>query len=118
MIIRGATLDEINGAMEITSSLFRGNVMYNRYPTPLGRAFRVTLRVKSSRGPGHRYSFSRRRLVSACWHVHGVFFDHLPRGATILTGRGYYYPGSDWEDFDIGSIAEPFYISEACECSW
>ena len=115
MIIRGATEREIYEALETANLKFEGNLAFDRiYPEDEG--FRLTLRVKDSKGPGHRIGFSGRRLVRACWHAHGTFFDALPTTATIRTGRRVIHPGDAWEDFNIGSIIYPFYYSEACEC--
>ena len=97
MIVKGVDRDAIDRALARANSIFDGNVIYNREPEPLNNRndrWRVTLRVRDSKGPGHRLGFGRAwgkkpaRLVSACWHVHGVFFDSILRqGGTIQTGQ-------------------------------
>ena len=123
------TMSDLQRALEKVNEKYEGNIAFNRLDT---RGF--TLRVTDSKGPGHRLGFppykgsgmgndwdKRKRMVSACWHVHGDFFDALfeinynaritSRGKTIDSGQG------NWEDFDIGSIMCPYYASEACECN-
>lgn len=39
--------------------------------------FNVTLKVKNSRLSGARRSYTGRRLISACWHVHADFLEEL-----------------------------------------
>ena len=133
MIVRGATREELGKALELVNVKYQGNVSWNRRPEKVGKGFRLTLRVKDSKGPGHRLGYTsgslyfakthdeevkfsrRRRLVSACWHIHGDFFEALPPDAKIITGRGVVRPGQ-WPDYDIGSMLNPQMISEACEC--
>ena len=132
MIVRGATMEELDKALELVNVKYQGNVCWNRRPEKVGRGFRLTLRVKDSKGLGHRLGstgpiffaknhdeevkFSKRkRLISACWHIHGDFFEALPLDAKIITGRGIVKPG-EWPDYDIGSMLNPQMMSEACEC--
>jgi hypothetical protein len=128
MQISSVTRADLDNAIHrINSVYYQNNVMFNNIKVMNNAATRwqVTLRVKSSKGPGHRLGFSsggtQRRLVSACWHVHGRFFEALPKGTKIRTGRdgpSVMVVGEDSlrPDFNIGSIMYPMYMSEACEC--
>lgn len=62
---------------------------------------------------------------SACWHVHGDFFDILldlnakiviSAGAKKIYKNEYGQTVGNWEDWNIGSVVHPIYYSEACEC--
>ena len=133
--IRNATKDQIERALNEINKKYSGNIQFNRFDykdTNRGPRAQVTLKVKDSHGPGaHRgltYNddmifVKGRRTVSACWHVHGHFFDALfklaPRadvvsrlhGRRIITAHN-----GNLEDFDIGSMTSPFYASDACDC--
>ena len=122
MYIVGATLDDINNALAKTNEQYNNNICYNHFPelvctTREGKPkYRLTLRVKNSKGEGARRGYTGRRLISACWHVHGTFFDNLPPTTTIITAGGTTHPGTEWQDRNIGSILHPLFFSEACDC--
>lgn len=116
MLIRNVSLLDLETALGDTNDAFENNVIWNRSPEPVGKGFRLTLRVKDSKGAGARRSNAGRRLVSACWHVHGTFFDNLPEGAAIRTGEITVHPHEDWQDRNIGSMFQPLMHSDACEC--
>ncbi len=129
MIIKHTTKEELDKALEKINEKYDGNVVYNAIEdlkTVKSPSYRVTLKVKDSTKAGHRLGFSlttkgnRRRMVSACWHVHGDFFDALleiNEDVIIKTGdKSVDKTGGNWQDWNIGSICEPFYYSEACDC--
>jgi len=127
MLIIGV-LDEsdIRTALMNANVQFGGNLEFKRFDhagkTRHGEnKFTVTLTVKDSRKPGSRRSTSGRRIAAACWHAHGRFFDALPGTTRIVTSCGQNgtlntYPGVPWNDFNIGSLYQPMYMSEACDC--
>lgn len=121
--------DALSYALAQVNKRFSDNIIWNRPPEPLnrkGRTFRFTLRCVSSAAPGHRrsiphYNIPARRMVSACWHVHGTFFDalleHTPEAA-IHTTQGVIRDGEgNWRDYNIGSVIYPVNASEACDCA-
>jgi hypothetical protein len=133
MIARNCSIKDLEQALKDTNVSYDNNVTWNRKPEKVGTGFRFTLRVKDSKKPGHRLAQSSgNRMVSACWHVHGDFFDNLLSenpAAVVLTGaKGHriYADGVDkngdpevignWKDYQIGSMANPLMFSEACEC--
>ena len=119
--IRNVSREELEQALDRTNLKFGGNVRWNRLDkagkTLLGGSkFKVTLKVNDSRKLGAKLGYQGRRTVSACWHVHGTFFDSLPSGVEIVTMGKKKYAGDAWEDYDLGSQAYPMRFSEACEC--
>ena len=121
MLIK-ATREQIQDALDRANEEFDGNLMFNNF-TPVGRQYRVTLRVKDSHGLGARLGYyhtakgNQRRLISACWHAHGTFFNNMPKGTSIrVTRLGIIYSGKPWQDRNIGSIMYPLYFSDACDC--
>lgn len=86
----------------------------------------LRLSVRSSRGPGARRSHSGRRMAAACWHAHrdvlAELFNQVP-DATVRTALATYRGRDgflDWFELtgatNIGSIAEPMRMDEACDC--
>ena len=119
-MIINATQKELQTALDKANESFDGNLQFNNFQRLSDTRYRVTLRVKDSHGKGARLGFphfgKQRHLISACWHAHGTFFDALPEGTKIMTRGNTTYAGDPWQDFDIGSMIHPYYMSEACEC--
>lgn len=144
MLIKNVTRQELEQALGRVNRVYDGNVTWNncKYIGKTrqgGEKWRVTLWIKDHTKAGHRLGpcglmgyDPRRRLHSACWHVHGDFFDALldiaPR-AYIITSQSHIYRSDkydacvweytvmgNWQDFNIGSRAYPVYASEACDC--
>ena len=117
-----ATAEDLREALKAVNELYNDNIMFKRLD---GKIF--TLRVKDSKGAGARrgYNFTksgeRRRLISACWHVHGDFFEALfkvnPRAVVHAGRRKITAEGGNWQDWNIGSLITPLYHSEACDCA-
>ena len=125
MIARKTTVDELNQALNIVNAKYDNNVEFRDIHRN-GSAIRFTLKVKDSKKAGHRLGFqknkngNRRRINSACWHVHGDFFDTLfninPQATIRSRGNLITTNGGNWIDDNIGSMMEPLYFSEACDC--
>jgi len=120
MIAKNVTKEELEQALDSINVLYDNNVCWNRPPEKKGRGWLFTLRVHSSKGPGHRLGYTGRRMASACWHVHGEFFDALLKinpDAVITTCRHTINSaGGNWADYNIGSQWRTLYASAACEC--
>ncbi len=130
MIIKHATEQGIRDALQATQAQFDQNLEF-RENTPerkSSHSFRVRLGVKSSHGKGagisQRYYLDgtchAKHLVSACWHVHGRFFEHLfhvcPVAIVYARGNRITDTEGNWEDYNVGSIMFPVYASESCAC--
>jgi hypothetical protein len=112
----------IRDALEQSNKEFDDNLIFKRFEF-IGQTrdktdkYRVTLTVKSSKEKGGRIGHSGKRVAAACWHAHGTFFDNLPVGTEIIVGNSNkIYAGDRWVDTNIGSVYNPLYYSEACEC--
>jgi len=125
MIISNCTKKDIDQALDITNQEFNNNIRLNNYQqlSGTGLRHRVTLRVKDSHGSGAHLSrymepfgHKPRRTISACWHVHGTFFDALPYGTKIYTGGKLHMAGDLWDNFNIGSTIYPIFASDSCNC--
>jgi hypothetical protein len=128
-MITNATRDQLEKALTEVNSKYGGNVKWNREPEPEGKRYRFTLRVISSKGPGHSRGLLYKgfnegfglgkRLPSACWHVHGDFFDALlvNDGIYIISrGNRIDKDGGNWNDFNCGSQMYPVYAASKCDC--
>lgn len=131
MLAKNTTIEQLEKALQTINQRYDNNIYWNRAPEPIGKQIRFTLRVKSSKGKGAKLSYSAysntRRTSSACWHVHGDFFDALleiePKA--IITSKGnllkIYRDNTgtiqgNWRDWNVGSIAFPVMYSESCLC--
>lgn len=115
--------ENLQKALDTVNKAYDNNIEFNNFQRLSDNRYRVTLRVKSSHGKGARLGFyqnpntgNRKHLISACWHVHGEFFDALPEGTRIQTGTIVTYPGAIWQDRNIGSLMNPLMFSDACDC--
>jgi len=95
MLARNCKEADLQWALVKTNESFGDNVQF-RSMERKGNAIRFTLRVASSKGPGHARTSgckggSPRRSIWACWHVHGEFFSHLLKVApkvVIISNTG------------------------------
>jgi hypothetical protein len=63
-------------------------------------------------------------MISACWHVHGDFFDALfkiqPNAVVQVSAggetRNITIDGGNWQDMNIGSEVYPLMMSTLCGC--
>lgn len=120
------TSNDLQSALVKVNQKYDGNIKFNP-DSDLPKRF--TLRV-NGKGKGDAYSGSylmgmdwtkKRRTGSACWHVHGDFFDALfninsdakvyAQSNTITKDHG------NWQDFNVGSDYYPAYASKCCECN-
>lgn len=123
MIARNSTGYELTKALEIINQKYNNNVIFNREPENISsNSVRFTLKVKNSSEIGARRGFipRGRKMTSACWHVHGDFFEALlsinPKAVIKAGPKTIDINGGNWQDWNIGSIMQPMYYSEACEC--
>lgn len=92
-----------------------------------GYGFRGRIRTVSSREIGSRRSWSGRRMPAACWHanrdVMRAIFAKYPH-AVITTAMARYegaagfestYPGT--ANVNIGSMMQPAYMPDLCDCA-
>ena len=128
MVVKNITSKQLTEAVAELNTSYDNNIRFNNREVlnNKGTRHRFTIRVKDSRGTGSKLGHSRningehRRTNSACWHTHGDLFDILFKinnecevrsGGKLITSDN-----GNWEDRNIGSIMEPMYFSEACEC--
>jgi len=124
MLAGNVTVGELDKALEKTNERYEGNLIWKRSPERVGRRFRFTLTVKTSKGKGGRRGHSGRRIAAACYHAHGDFFDNLleiqPEAFVLVAGakgqKRIDIDGGNWEDYNLGSNWRPLYASEACDC--
>jgi hypothetical protein len=122
IMITNATIEELEAGLKTLNELFNNNIVFNNGPERISRnRSRFTLKCKDSSGPGARLGHSGRKMISACWHVHGKLFDiliHTIRGNIFIKAgaRTIDSTGGNWEDWNIGSVMHEFYYSEACLC--
>lgn len=127
----GVTFGDVAATVaRVSAERYDGNVILDDNAHALlsgGRSFRGRLKVKSSRGPGARRSWSGRRMPVACWHAYrdvmaAVFAEHPD--ARIRTSMANYVGRAGFEDLypgtayiNVGSQVSPAYMPDLCECA-
>jgi len=116
-----ASIEQLNKALKAINKQYKGNIIYNREPEQISKnRVSFTLKVKDSNKTGARRGHTGRKMISACWHVHGDLFDALFKikpDVLILAGtQRITAEHGNWIDRNIGSIMSPLYYSEACIC--
>lgn len=121
MIAINSSVAELVQVLNDINEEYAGNIRFNRYPEKVGNRLRFTLRVSDSKRIGARVGHTGRRLISACYHAHGHFFEALfkrnPNAKIISRGKTITANAGNWNDCNIGSIMQPLYFSEACKCA-
>ncbi len=139
MLIKNTSIQELTEALVKVNEKYDGNIKFReiKAKNQARTRFRLTLQVVTTKGPGHRVGgthptwttrsgnpYKARRLIYACWHVHGDYFDILfdinPKVEIRVGGQGknvvYKSKEDNWEDFDVGSRMFPTMLSELCDC--
>jgi hypothetical protein len=124
-MITNATKEQLERAMlHINRQYFNGNICFKGWKEQ-GRHLQFTLTVHDSKGPGSRHSHTGRRIAAACWHAHGYLFEALfkvdPRiwvQVSLHGNQRITIEGGNWQDRNIGSVAQPMLYSEACDCEY
>jgi hypothetical protein len=136
MLVSNTTIEQMNSALDIINQRYNNNIIWNREPELVGKKLRFTLRVKNSKGLGAKISYTSvpwggkpRRSTSACWHVHGHFFDALldinPSAVIQTNIKCESIPiykdeagtvCNNWQDWNIGSVMYYIPYSTSCEC--
>ena len=115
-----ATVQQLNDALQHVNDKFDGNICFKREPHQISaKRAGFTLTVIDSAASGGRIGNSGQRVAAACWHVHGEFFEYLfNQGVTLIIAGDKRMESHDdnWQDWNIGSNAQPMYYSEACSC--
>jgi len=119
MIAKKATMQEMEQGLKALNEKYDGNIRFKRIEQQ-GNNIRFTLTVCDSSKKGARRGFTGKRLAAACWHAHGDYFEALLsinnnieiRAGTKVIDKF----GGNWQDWNIGSLMQPLYYSEACDC--
>lgn len=131
MYFKNTTIEQMQKALKIVNKKYENNITFNRLEQS-GNRIIATLRVKNANVKngtvkGRKlnqsylmYHCGMKSNGSACWRVHGEFFEALfsLNGSVEISSSGKFitaYAGN-WQDWNIGSIMNPLYYSEACEC--
>lgn len=130
------TRAQIERALEQVNERYGGNLRLKDDIRETSKSVSFGLTVHRADRPGGRRGFTRnadgerRRVCAACWHAHGHLFEAIFRlpdiapnayirtatgmGCGLVTGPE--YEDGNWQDRQIGSMFDPLYYSEACDC--
>jgi hypothetical protein len=115
------TIDDLIATLAVINQRYFDNIRFYENPQRDRKGVSFRLKVNNSKGIGSAFSHTK-HTGSACWHVHGHFFEELFKiipGAKVISAKSTVTKGSgNWEDYNIGSQADPLYASEACGCDF
>jgi hypothetical protein len=117
-----ATIQELTQALNEVNKKFDGNIRFKTLDGINSKRNTFTLTVYDSKKPGGRMGQHGRHIAAACWHVHGYLFEALLKinpDIFIISGGKLRIDktGGNWIDRNIGSMVQPLYYSEACDCN-
>jgi len=131
MKLKGLTRAELDSCLDRVNLFNHAHIIYNREPEG-SKVLNFTLRLTDSTGKYHRlgqhvnHKGNRRRMVSLCWHGHrdvmGAIFLTNPEArlssvcATYHGLRDFLNKYVKTGHRNIGSIAYPLAMADACEC--
>jgi hypothetical protein len=115
-----ATIDQLNEALNFVNQLFNNNIKFKEIKQISSKRINFTLRVKNSSGKGAKIGYSGRKTISACWYVHGYFFEYLflqyPDIFIISQGKKMIDNSDNWKDQNVGNVYNPISYSSLCNC--
>ncbi len=118
-----ATEKQLNEALDYVNSKFDNNITFKSFERKTANRIIFTLRVKNSSGAGAKISKfmgRERKTISAYWHVHGHFFEYLfknyPDTIIYSLDQKMTSNADNWQDRNVGSLYNPVYFSECCNC--
>jgi hypothetical protein len=122
---------EMHMALIMVNKRYNGNIAFNRFDVHRN-SIEATLRVINSNkknGTTEGRKLNQQFVItnkgirangSACWHVHGYFFEALleiqPNAIITTQYSRIDINGGNWVDVQKGSIMNPVMYSELCEC--
>ena len=120
MYAKNCTIGNLWDALRRVNDLYDNQVEFRGEPEHTNHGIKFTLKTKHNKARGHGISFSGRHMPSACWHVHGNFFDRLfevnPDAKVYSMGKLITKHQGNWQDYNVGSQMNPKFASESCEC--
>lgn len=129
MLVINTTYKAMAKALELVNGYYEDNIKFGKLEPKdssdiaMATRFLFSLRVVDSRGAGSQScAFSERRSSSACWHVHGDFFDFLNSDAKIKSAwasspEPWIKPGDKWNPvIKHGPMGSTVELSELCDC--
>ena len=114
------TKEQLFSCLDELNTQYESNIKLKRCEYK-GKYLHFTLRPVNSSKRGAKYNIqSDRRVYACCWHVHGDLFDIILRKCpdVVIHSRGTQISTQEdnWQDFNVGTIMNPMYASEACRC--
>lgn len=128
MKLYGMDQTQLHSALDTANEKYKGNIQFKECKTVGIRKpyMHFTLRVKDSHGKGAKRGQSGIRTVAACWHAHRdvmkEIFSINPKARLISAMavyegiEGFNREFEDTGDRNIGSMVNPQYFRQACEC--
>lgn len=126
MYLTNGTIQDLQNALNVINENYENNIVFKRLEQISKNRVLFTLTVRDSSKPGARRGLQfnkngeRKKLAAACWHAHGDFYDavfNINSNAVITSlGKKITVNRGNWIDWNAGSLYNPVYMSELCDC--
>lgn len=126
MKVTGMNAEKFETIVNNVNRKYAGNIVIQTITPITDNRFSVKMGTANSRAAGSRTSWSGRRGKYLCWHgfrdvIAAVFAEN--DSARVQTGMAVYRGKAGFEDVypdtanvNIGSMMQPAYMPELCDC--
>ena len=125
MYAKNVNKGELKLALKKLNEKYNNNVNFKRLEQYGNNKMLFTLKVKDSSGSGARTTHNGRKLVSACWHVHGYFYEevfkinpHAIIESSYTKIKTITKDSGNWQEIPRGTYFNPANMSDLCECEY
>jgi hypothetical protein len=117
MYVKGLSIEGLQGILNELNASYEGNLkLVVKNSSKRGYlSFRIA--TYNSHKTGSKISYTGRHIPYASWYVYGECIDKIfeKNPAAVIYTRNHRYVKNNWQwvDYNIGSIMNPYYASEA-----
>jgi hypothetical protein len=117
MYVKGLSIEGLQGILNELNAGYEGNLrLVIKNSSKRGYiSFRIA--TYNSYKAGSKISFTGRHVPWASWYVYGEFIDKIfeknPNAIIYTMNKRYNKDSWEWIDYNIGSMLQPYYASEA-----
>jgi hypothetical protein len=117
MYVKGLSVEGLESILNELNTSYKNNLklVFKNSCKKGYLSFRIA--TKNSYEVGSKISYTGRHIPWASWYVYGQFIDAIfqknPNAIIYTMNKRYNKDSWQWIDYNIGSIMNPYYASEA-----